>query len=147
MTCVSILPHDADWVSLSAKGNGQMLSFVIPLLALQASSAASDPVDRLLADHDAATRASIPCRATDRKDEIVVCALRDADRWRVAYIVPDAGARSPDDVPAETARLLNQGNNCRNMALSVAGCGMVGASATVGNGRGLYVERARPLAP
>jgi hypothetical protein len=124
-----------------------MLSFLLPLLALQASPAASPPVDRLLADHGAATRASIPCRATDQQEEIVVCALRDADRWRVAYIVPDAGARNPDDVPAETARLLDQGNNCRNMTLSVAGCGMVGVSATAGNGRGLHVERARPLAP
>ncbi|WP_448502250.1 hypothetical protein [Sphingomonas sp.] len=124
-----------------------MLSFLLPLAALQATSAASAPIDRILADHGAATSASIPCRATDEREEILVCALRDADRWRVAYIVPDTGARNPDDVPAETARLLDQGNNCRNMALSVAGCGITGVSATVGNGRGLYVERPRPLAP
>lgn len=123
-----------------------MLSLAIAILELQASTPLL--TDRLLADHVASTQASIPCNATRQKDEIVVCAARDADRWRVAYIARDPGAPNPDDVPGETSRLLSLGgSNCRNMALSVAGCGMVSISASTSGGRGVKFEQARPLAP
>lgn len=123
-----------------------MLSLILSLLAVQ--SADAPQVDRLLADHGEMTRAIIPCKITGDPNEIVVCAARDADRWRVAYITRDPGEPDPDNVPAEKARLLTQnGNNCRNMTLSVAGCGMAGVSTTMGNGRGVRLERPRPLAP
>jgi hypothetical protein len=104
-------------------------------------------VPDLMADHARMTRAEIACHATADGDEIVVCALRDADRYRVPYITPTAGDPRIVDVPGERARLIARPNNCEEKRLDFTGCGMVGASMTAGNGRGVLLEKARPLAP
>ncbi|TKD52046.1 hypothetical protein [Sphingomonas baiyangensis] len=101
--------------------------------------------DRLLADHADATRAAIRCE-TDVGDEIVVCALRDADRFRVPFIELTPGDPKIIDVPAERARLIASPNNCQQMALSVSGCGMVGVTMSTSGGR-VQLSRPRPLAP
>ncbi|WP_315762758.1 hypothetical protein [Sphingomonas sp. Y38-1Y] len=113
------------------------------LLLVQASAA--DPA-RLVAETRALTRAAVECRAERQGEEIVVCARRDADKWRVPFVTPDPGAIDPDDVPTERARLIAQPNNCTEMKVMAYGCGSVGVSMTTG-GRGTRFEAPRPLAP
>lgn len=101
----------------------------------------------LMVEHARLTRAEIACEATSNGDEIVVCALRDADRYRVPYITPTPGDPKIVDVPGERARLIARANNCAEMRLDFTGCGMAGVTMTAGNGRGVGVEKARTPAP
>lgn len=116
------------------------------MLLMALLQAGADP-QQLLAAHAKLTQAEIPCRATADDREIVVCAARDADRYRVPYITPTEGDPKIVDVPGERSRLIAQTNNCQELRNNMTGCGMVGVSMTAGNGRGAMVEKPRPLAP
>jgi hypothetical protein len=90
------------------------------------------------------TRADVPCRANAESDEIVVCARRDADRYRVPLVLNASPANS---VPLERATLLEQRGRlpCGQGAFT-AQCGsMVGVSVSVGANGVHYVRR--ELAP
>lgn len=73
----------------------------IVLLAGQQSAAqpASPPpaapqsvlIEAEMVRYRAATAASIPCRKPQDENEITVCGLRDADRYRVPFVTRDAG--------------------------------------------------------
>lgn len=115
------------------------------LLAILAQSAEQDAA-RLMAEHRNLTRARIECRLDTGSDDVVVCANRQADRWRVPFITPDAGDPKIIDVHGERERLIARPNNCAEIRLMAYGCGMFGASATAG-ARGVGIERPRPLAP
>ncbi len=101
---------------------------------------------RLVADARALTRATVDCRQDQATDEIVVCARRDSDRWRVPFVTPDPGAIDPDDVPAQRERLIAQPSNCAEMRIMAYGCGAVGVTMHSGRG-GTRLESLRPLAP
>lgn len=73
------------------------MSIVVALL-LQAGSA-----DAVMAEYRVRTAAQIQCKSTEAKDEIVVCALREADK---KYRVPFVTARAMDNVPYQTERVL-----------------------------------------
>lgn len=101
---------------------------------------------QLVAETRALTRATVECRMNRADDEIVVCARRDADRWRVPLLTPDPGAIDPDDVPAQRERLIAQPSNCTEMRIMAYGCGAVGVTMHSGRG-GTRLESLRPLAP
>ena len=113
---------------------------LLPLLfALQEAPA----ISAAIAEYRAKIAGDVPCRTTDDENEVVVCALRDADRHRVPFVAPGR-QELPDQ---RVARLVGQRTEpeCGQGAF-MAHCGSVGVSATVGNGRGLHWNE-RPLAP
>lgn len=101
-----------------------------------------DTVATAMASYREKTRVEIDCRRDT--DEIVVCANRDADRWRVPLV---ASANVKNSAPTRTATLLEDVSQpkCGNAAF-LSGCGMVGVTMSVGfDGKVSYVER--ELAP
>jgi hypothetical protein len=108
------------------------------LLMLQETPAIEDAV----AAYRAKIAGEVPCRTTDADDEIVVCALRDADRYRVPFVSP-----SRQELPDQRVdRLVGERTepDCGQGAF-MAHCGSVGVSVSVG-GRGMKWVR-RDLAP
>ncbi|NIJ21885.1 hypothetical protein FHS95_003596 [Sphingomonas naasensis] len=111
----------------------------LPLLLLLQDAPA---LETAIADARAKTAGDVPCRATTEEGEVVICKLRDADRYRVPFVAPGR-QELPDQ---RVARLVGQRTEpeCGQGAF-MAHCGFVGASVSVG-GRGLqWVER--KLAP
>ena len=90
------------------------------------------------------TRAIIPCETTDDPDEVTICALREADK---KYRVPFVTARSADNVPFQTERVLEDVMfQCGVSGPFLTPCGgMVGV--TVGVGSDGKVMRKREPAP
>jgi hypothetical protein len=88
-----------------------------------------------------------PCNRDPQGSEIVVCARRDADRYRV----PLTGIFEPGDPKAETLmgereRLQHITTPCDQRGPFLIDCGMVGVSVStaIGGGGGI---KYRPLAP
>ena len=101
-------------------------------------------IDAAIANHRAKTRADVACRATSADEEIMVCALRDADRYRVPLVPAYSGKNLPD---AEVARLIGQRiePECGQGAF-MARCGAVGVGVTFSaSGKAPLVKRG--LAP
>ena len=104
---------------------------------------AADPVEGALAEYRRATSAVVHCE-TPATDEIVICARRDADRYRVPLVL--RGASHGEAVPDERARYIRTNTPCEDRGPFLIGCGMVGVSMTTsGNGTKVYTER--ELAP
>lgn len=91
----------------------------------------SVPLDQRMAEHLRLTRAGIACKATAVEDDIVVCALREADK---KYRVPFVTTQAIDDVPYETDRVLEDVMfQCGVSGPFLARCrGMVGVTVTAG---------------
>jgi hypothetical protein len=108
-------------------GEGGMLAILLLLLGQEAQGSR---VDTALASYRAQTRAAIPCATSRDNEEITVCALRTADRYRVTFVdIPDR-----DNVPRERAAVMDRGlRDCGVVSAFWTDCsGMVGVSATVG---------------
>jgi hypothetical protein len=118
---------------------------MLPLL-LFAMLQQAHAADAIFMAHRAATRAEIPCRATDAQDEITVCALRDADRYRVPFVEITPGDPHHEGVFDERVRSFAVTNNCTEMRLMQVGCGMVGISLST-SGSGVRVATKREPAP
>lgn len=118
---------------------------LLPVLLLLAQDAS---VEAALKAYREMTRADVPCKRTDDDDEIVVCARRDADHYRVPLITNDAGREASD---ARLQRLLSPdaaGYVPCGKGAFMAKCGSVGVGATIDSGGGTRVSTAlRPLAP
>jgi hypothetical protein len=85
----------------------------------------ADRVEATLSDYHRLTRVETTCR--DRTgEEIVVCARRDADRYRV----PLPSGPSFRDAEPRTARLLDTHAPACGQGAFTVGCGKVGASVT-----------------
>ena len=115
-----------------------MAALVLGVLA--APAGAADPLDAYLQKTSVVPR----CKAATG-DEIMVCGRRDADRYRVPFIMPTPGDPRIVDVPAERARLVATETPCQQQGAHLIGCGMVGmkVSTKIGSGKIEY----RPLAP
>lgn len=90
------------------------------------------------------SRAEIPCERSRDPNEIVVCALRDADAYRVPFV---SVGHARDNVPARTTELLEDHVRlpCGQGAI-IADCGeFFGVSMTVGADGATQFEH-RPLA-
>ncbi|QDX27755.1 hypothetical protein FPZ54_18240 [Sphingomonas suaedae] len=115
----------------------------MPLLLLALAFQSGPDADPIAAYREK-TRAVIPCKATADPDEVTICALREADK---KYRVPFVTARTVDNRPAETERVLEDTMfQCGVSGPFLAQCrGMVGV--TVGVGFDGKVVRKREPAP
>jgi hypothetical protein len=115
------------------------LAVLIPL-GLAAPAAAADPIDAYMELTSVAPKCRQPAG-----EEIVVCGRRDADRYRVPFIVPTPGDPKTRGVPEERALLVAQQSPCDSKGPFLVGCGAVGitVSTRIGSGKVEY----RPLAP
>ncbi|GAA0311958.1 hypothetical protein GCM10009087_22600 [Sphingomonas oligophenolica] len=107
----------------------------------------SADVDAALAHYHAVTAVGPRCGAAANPSDVVVCARRGADRYRVPLIEYDAGNPKNQGVPAERERMLARTSNCREKSVFLVGCGSVGVGtrATFGPD-GIQGARVRPLA-
>lgn len=123
---------------------------LLPML-VAAAEPPSAHVAAILAEYRAGTRAGPSCDAPKDKNEISVCANRRADRWRVAFLQADPGDSRHEAVPDERARYIRTRSPCQDHGPFLIGCGMAGASMTMGfGGPGAdkaRIEKPRPLAP
>jgi hypothetical protein len=120
-----------------------MLSLVLIIAAQSADAEAA------LAHYRAATAAGPRCGAAAANPrDVVVCARRSADRYRLPLIVQDAGNPKSQDVPGERERMLARTTNCQEKSLFLIGCGKAGVGAKASFGAdGIHGARLRPLAP
>lgn len=116
------------------------------LTLLFATLFVNDP--RILAAIDrarAATTVETPCRAGADEDEIVVCARRDADRFRAPIVTATPGDPRAVDAWGERHRLLAVPQLPCGIGAFLSGCGSVGVS--VSTRTGVSAGQLRPLAP
>jgi hypothetical protein len=86
-----------------------------------------------------------PCRASPDATDITVCGRRNADRFRVPFLVHTAGDPRHEAVAVERDRLLNRTNPVKDLSPFLVGGGMAGA--TVSSRHGLTGATDRKLAP
>lgn len=92
---------------------------LLPLMLL--AGAQDNPVATMIERARAQTVAGIPCRTSDDDGEIVVCALREADRYRVPFV--SAGSVQ-DSAPARTSALTqHHGRMACGQRAVIAQCG------------------------
>ena len=126
-------------VSLPRSTDGSPSMLVTLLLMVQELPA----VDAALNKYRALTSVEPGCKRGPQGDEVVICARRQADRYRVPLTTSYDGDKLPDK---ELARVLDTAPPpCGEGAFTVK-CGAVGVSATMGAGRPARVSL-RPLAP
>ena len=109
------------------------------LVALAAPAGAADPMDTYLDKTSAQPR----CKAAAGSD-IVVCGRREADKYRVPFLIPTPGDPKTRGVHEERATLIAQETPCESHGPFLVGCGAVGVSVStkIGGGKIEY----RPLA-
>jgi hypothetical protein len=110
------------------------------LIALAAPAGATDPMDTYLDKTSAQPR----CKAAAGSD-IVVCGRREADKYRVPFLIPTPGDPKTRGVPEERAMLIAQETPCESLGPFLVGCGAVGVSVSTKIGGGGKIEY-RPLA-
>ncbi|AJP74614.1 hypothetical protein TS85_17805 [Sphingomonas hengshuiensis] len=113
---------------------------MLPMLLIFAQDAMT--LEAAMAAYREKTRADVPCRVTDQDDEIVVCALRNADRFRVPFVQRGAGA---EDARLREARLTTPPATPCGQGAFLVHCGKVGVTVSVDSRGAHWVER--PLAP
>jgi hypothetical protein len=93
----------------------------------------------------AMTQVEPRCSAPRAAGEIVVCGRRKADRWRVPYLLKEAGDPSIQNVSAERNGLIPTTTPCQDNSIFLVGCGKVGIgiSTAIGGESGVKL---RPLA-
>jgi hypothetical protein len=84
------------------------------------------------------------CRRNIKPNEIVVCARRAADQWRLPLIISEPGDPKKEGVHDERHRLQYVQNACDLKGPFLIGCGSAGVS--VGTSFGGEKVRWRPLA-
>ena len=118
-----------------------MTAWLLVLVMVQDGDAAT----AMIARARAATQVIAPCRRDADPDEIVVCAARNADRYRAPLVLPRAeGDPKIVDALGERERLLAVPTASCGTAAFLQGCGFVGVTASTR--RGGTMGRARPLA-
>lgn len=112
------------------------------MLVLLIAQAATPDV--ALARYRELTTAEPRCERRADTTDVTVCGLRDADRFRVPFLLHDAGDPRHEAALDERKRYLARTDNCEEKNLFLVGCGAFGLSVTTGGGRdGVEV---RPLA-
>ncbi|MBB5712199.1 hypothetical protein [Sphingomonas xinjiangensis] len=114
------------------------MPFALLLLVQQVPS-----IDGALLNYRELTRVEPGCKRGARGDEVVICARRQADRYRLPLTTTYDGDENPDK---RVAKLLDTAPPpCGEGAFTVK-CGAVGVTTTMGAGRPPRVSL-RPLAP
>jgi hypothetical protein len=95
----------------------------------------------------ALTQVEPRCSAPRAGNEIIVCGRRRADRWRVPFLLKEAGDPGIQNVSAERNRLASEPRPpCGTTAFLASSCsGMVGLGVSTAIGGGSAVKL-RPLA-
>ncbi|MDJ0275248.1 hypothetical protein QLH51_00315 [Sphingomonas sp. 2R-10] len=118
-----------------------MTAWMLLLAMAQDATAAT----AMIARARAATQVVQPCRSDAEADEIVVCAARNADRYRAPLVLPPVeGDPKAVDAAGERERLLAVPTASCGTGAFLQGCGFVGVTGSTR--RGGTVGRARPLA-
>lgn len=72
------------------------------------------------------------CKRRALPNEIIVCASRDADRYRLPLVTPpQAGDPRGETAGAERRRLQHITTPCQTYNMFLSGCGFVGVGATL----------------
>ena len=93
------------------------------LVAISAPTGAADLMDTYIDKTSAQPR----CKAAAGSD-IVVCGRREADKYRVPFLIPTPGDPKRRGVPEERAMLIAQETPCDSLGPFLVGCGAVGVS-------------------
>ena len=115
------------------------------LLAMVAAPASAQE-RATMGNYQAMTRVEPRCSAPRAGNEIVVCGRRRADRWRMPYILKEAGDPTIQNVSAERNGLIATTTPCQDNSVFLVGCGKgvgVSVSTAIGGGSGVKL---RPLA-
>ena len=115
------------------------------LLAMVAAPASAQE-RATMGNYQAMTRVEPRCSAPRAGNEIIVCGRRRADRWRVPYILKEAGDPTIQNVSAERNGLIATTTPCQDNSIFLVGCGIgmgVSVSTAIGGGSGVKL---RPLA-
>lgn len=119
--------------------------FAIMLLLAAVPAPVAAQKSDAMATYREKTQAGIVCRETAAEDEVLVCGLRAADKYRTPIVQRQAGDPAIIDVPAERQRLLKDTSfKCSVTGPFFGRCGgMVGvtASTAIGPGGGKPVLR------
>ena len=124
-----------------------MSRIVLALLPLMLSTPGrADTANAELTRYESMTRVAVRCATPQSGTEITVCGKRRADRWRVPFLLKDAGDPAIQNVPGERAALIKKATPCQDRGPFLVGCGPgVGVSTTIGLGSGTRPVL-RPLA-
>jgi len=98
-----------------------------------------------LLDRSRAMIAGQPCTTNPNATDITVCGRRNADRFRVPFVVHDAGDPRHEAVAVERDRLLDRTNPVRELSPFLVGGGMAGV--TMSSRTGVSGITQRQLAP
>ena len=115
------------------------------MIALALLSAGIGDDVATLVTRSAAVIAGERCVHNPNATDITVCGRRQADRFRVPFIVHDAGDPKHEAVWVERDRLLNRTNPVQDLSPFLVGGGMAGV--TVNSSSGVSGTTGRPLAP
>ncbi len=117
--------------------------FILALLPLAPGHPAQDQyvtAAEAMAIHREHSRAEVPCKAPTNDTEIVVCALRSADRYRVPLVTTVRAGSEPERVEQMVTGPIGEAP-CGQGAFMVH-CGSVGVKTSIGSdGRVRYVRR------
>jgi hypothetical protein len=102
--------------------------FMSALLAMPASASEPPLAEQIIAKYTRLTSAEPKCRRNPSGDEIVICGRREADRYRVPLIIPEAGDPGIEGLYAERERLQHITTPCQEHSIFLVGCGMVGVT-------------------
>ncbi len=86
-----------------------------------------------------------PCNHARTTTDVTVCGKRSADRFRVPFVVHDAGDPKYESVSAERERLLHRTNPTSDLTPFLVGGGMTGVKMSTQGG--VTGATDRPLAP
>ncbi|MFD1613033.1 hypothetical protein ACFSCW_14605 [Sphingomonas tabacisoli] len=116
------------------------MAALILIMIAAAAAAADDPIETYLDKTSAGPRCKAPAGG-----DIMVCGRRDADRYRVPFVVPTPGDPKMRGVHEERAGLIAETSPCDRKGPFLVGCGAIGVtvSTKIGGGKVEY----RPLAP
>jgi len=100
--------------------------------------------DPLIATAKARMAAERPCPTIVDSTDITVCGLRTADRFRVPFVVHDAGDPKHESVRNERTRLLHRTSPLDDLSPFQVGGGMAGVTMTVGGGGSTSFRKPAP---
>ncbi len=111
------------------------------MLAMLLSMVIEDP---LMATAKARMAAEQPCIQSADETDITVCGMRTADRYRVPFLVHDAGDPKHESVRDERTRLLHRTSRLADLGPFQVGGGMAGVTMTVGGGDNTSFRKPAP---
>ena len=118
---------------------------MVLLLAMLLQAAEAPPSADPVVTYQALTSVEPRCKTGPEGRDILVCARRGADRYRVPFLVPTPGDPKGLMPKQETAKLLYRPTPCEENGPFLIGCGVAGVTVSTNLGTG-KVEL-RELAP